>query len=67
MDTFIKNKLATTSCIADPETRRLFNWYIGQDGIIGIPLPETEPAGELTFVGGSTRPSTGFLYPRGDS
>lgn len=66
-DTFIRNRIETLPFIASPSSRSLVNWYMLKDGIIGVPVPETEPAGELTFTGGSTRPSAGLLYPRGDS
>lgn len=41
-----------------------------QNPILGIPFATTNPSGELTYTGsggGPTRPSSGFLYPRGDS
>jgi hypothetical protein len=50
------------------------NWYAGGgvnavlNPLVNAPLI-TPPSGELTYSGGgggSTRPSTGILYPRGD-
>lgn len=68
-DAFINSRQQSLPSIAIPQMRSLASWYQIQDGIIGFPLSGAEPSGEIAFTGGggSVRPSSGFLYPRGDN
>lgn len=44
------------------------DFHLLANPIYGIPFATTEPSGDLTYLtggGGSVRPGSGFLYPRG--
>ena len=70
VDFNIRDRILETTMMNEPVLRTLVEWYDCQDGIIGIPTDTAEPSGELTFTGGGggpVRPTSGFLYPRGDN